>query len=184
MTKSNFTRYDNPSKAFHWATAALVFVTFLLGPGDFGHLIDTGVDPGTRLDIVWHESLGISIFAITLMRLFWVAVRPNAPEHQIAPGLRLVSRLVHMALWTLLLALPLSALMALASESHPLTLLGGLRINDWPWIGSSPLSGVADWGEVHKFLGDAIVWLAGIHAFGALFHHFKLKDKVLVSMLP
>ena len=29
-----------------------------------------------------------------------------------------------------------------------------------------------------------IVWVAGAHAAAALFHHFVLRDRVLVSMLP
>lgn len=184
MNKNPLDQYDGLSKAFHWATAIIVLATFLLGPGDFGHLIDAGIDPGTRSDIAWHESLGIVIFTLTFLRLIWVAMRPSSPRHQMAPGMRLLSRLMHLVLWTLLFALPLSALLALGTESHPLTLLGGLRINELPLIASSRLSGIADWGEAHKFLGDAIIWLAGIHAFAALYHHFKSKDEVLISMLP
>jgi cytochrome b561 len=30
----------------------------------------------------------------------------------------------------------------------------------------------------------AVVWLAGFHAAAALFHHFVLRDEVLLSMLP
>lgn len=184
MKKSKSDQYDAFSKALHWITAIMVFAAFLLGPGDFGHLIDSGIDPGTRIDIAWHESLGVSIFLITFLRLVWVSIRPSAPRHQLTPGLHFLSRLMHMALWLLLFALPLSALMSLGSESHPITLLGGLRVDELPWIATSYLAEIADWGEVHKFLGDSIVWLAGIHAFAALYHHFRLKDKVLNSMLP
>jgi cytochrome b561 len=37
---------------------------------------------------------------------------------------------------------------------------------------------------IHTWLGDAILWLAGFHALAGLYHHFILKDGVLVSMLP
>jgi len=184
LNRSKSDQYDVLSKAFHWITAIMVFAAFLLGPGDFGYLIDTGINPGTRFDIAWHESLGVGVFVVTFLRLIWVAIRPRVPQHQLALGLHFLSRLMHLALWMLLFALPLSALMALGSESHPLTLLGGFRINELPWIAASYLAGIADWGEVHKFLGDFILWLAGLHAFSALYHHFKLKDKVLHSMLP
>ncbi|MEX3946040.1 cytochrome b, partial [Paraburkholderia sp. BR10937] len=36
----------------------------------------------------------------------------------------------------------------------------------------------------HKWLGDTIMWLAGFHAFAALYHHVVLKDDVLITMLP
>ncbi|MGS0742388.1 cytochrome b [Glaciimonas sp. GG7] len=184
MIQNNSHQYDTLSKAFHWITAILVVIAFVLGPGDFGRLLHDGIDPGTRNDIVWHESLGITVFTLTFLRLIWVTVRPAAPRHQMATWMRLLSRLMHFVLWALLFALPLSALLALGTEGHPLTLLGGFRINELPFIANAYLSGLADWGDVHKFLGDVILWLAGIHALAAIYHHIKLKDKVLTSMLP
>jgi cytochrome b561 len=37
---------------------------------------------------------------------------------------------------------------------------------------------------VHTILGNAIIWLAGLHGAAALFHHFILRDNILASMLP
>jgi cytochrome b561 len=37
--------------------------------------------------------------------------------------------------------------------------------------------------ELHTILGDAVVWVAGLHAAAALFHHFMLRDVVLTAML-
>lgn len=98
--------------------------------------------------------------------------------------MHIASKLAHGALWALLLALPMTALLALASEGHPLTLLGGVRFDQMPLFANSPLAPLADWGEVHEFLGDAIMWIAGLHAVAAIFHHVVLKDRVLSSMLP
>ncbi len=184
MQQKSLTQYDNLSKAFHWITAIAVAIAFVLGPSDFGRLLHDGIDPGTRIDIVWHESLGITVFTLTLLRLVWVGVRRVTPRPQMTAWMRLLSQLVHLILWVLLFALPITALLALGTEGHPLTLLGGFRINELPLVANSHLSGLADWGEVHKFLGDVIMWLAGIHALAAVYHHFKLKDGVLKSMLP
>ncbi len=184
MKQKNLDQYDKLSKAFHWITAIIVVIAFVLGPEDFGRLLDDGIDPGTRNDIIWHESLGIAVFTLTFLRLVWVAVRPDAPRLQMTAWMHLLSRLMHFVLWALLFALPLTALLALGSESIPLTLLGGFRINELAFIANSNLSGLADWGEVHKFLGDVIMWSAGIHALATMYHHIKLKDGVLTSMLP
>lgn len=184
MKQKNLDQYDKLSKAFHWITAIIVVIAFVLGPEDFGRLLDDGIDPGTRNDIIWHESLGIAVFTLTFLRLVWVAVRPDAPRLQMTAWMHLLSRLMHFVFWALLFALPLTALLALGSESIPLTLLGGFRINELAFIANSNLSGLADWGEVHKFLGDVIMWSAGIHALAAMYHQTKLKDGVLTSMLP
>lgn len=183
MNKSPI-QYDTLSKALHWITAAMVVAAFVLGPGDFGRIVDGGLDPVTRGDIIWHESLGVAVFVLTFLRLIWVAIRPGAPQHQMPAWMLGLSRVAHFVLWALLFFLPVSALLALGSESHPLTLLGGLRIEAMSLIANAHLSGLADWGEIHKFLGDVIMWVAGIHALAALYHHIKLKDEVLSSMLP
>ena len=177
-------RYDRISITFHWLTALAVAIAFTLGPGDFGQLVKQGVDPGSRLDIVWHESLGMLVFVLTFLRLLWITTRPRPPQSNMAQWMRLASRATHIALWALLLMLPTTAVLSLMTEGTPLTLLGGIRINGSTLLANSVLNGVVDWGEVHKLLGTAIIWLAGLHAGAALFHHFKLKDGVLRSMLP
>ncbi len=98
--------------------------------------------------------------------------------------MHLMGRLMHVALWTLLLALPVTAFMALGSEGHALTLLDGVRIDQFPMIANSAFAKWFDWGDVHKFLGDAVMWLAGLHAAAAIYHHLVLKDGVLSTMLP
>ena len=177
-------RYDLPSLVFHWLTAIVVTVAFILGPGGFGRLMHQGVDPATRSDIVWHETLGVAVFVLTLLRLLWVAVRPAAPQFAASPLMSLAAKAGHIGLWALLLILPITALLALGSEGHPLTLLGGLRLDSIPFFSTTSLGELADWGDVHGLLGDLIMVLAGVHAAAAVFHHVVLKDGVLRSMLP
>ena len=184
MNRSSNTRYDTLSLALHWIAAITVTTAFILGPGGFGRQIRNGLDPATRSDIVWHESLGILVFVLTVLRLIWVARRPAKPTFQMAGWMHLASRFTHIALWALMLALPISALLALGGEGHPLTLLGGVRVDKMPAIAESAIARWADWGDVHGLLGDAIMWLAGLHAAAAIYHHFMLRDGVLSAMLP
>lgn len=184
MNPNPTSHYDGLSRAFHWVTAIAVTTAFILGPGGFGRLMRQGVDPATHRDIVWHESLGLLVFVLTVLRLVWVAFRPAAPKVAMAGWMRMAGTLVHVGLWTLLLALPITAVLTLGSEGNPLTLLGGLRIDQMPWIANSAIAPLADWGDVHKLLGDTIVWIAGLHAVAAIFHHVVLKDRVLHTMLP
>jgi cytochrome b561 len=86
-----------------------------------------------------------------------------------------------LAMYCLLVALPVTATLGAWLEGHPLTLLTGDHIG--PLLHESHAVG-ATIAKVHTWLGDAIMWLAGLHACAALFHHFVLKDGVLASMLP
>jgi cytochrome b561 len=91
------------------------------------------------------------------------------------------SKLVHWLLYGLLLLLPATAISGAWLEGHPLTLLGSIRIG--PWIAEAHAVG-ASIATLHTWVGDTILWVAGVHAAAALYHHFVLKDRVLRSMLP
>lgn len=184
MNTKASTHYDTVSRAFHWLTAIIVTVAFVLGPEHIGRMMRQGVDPATHMDIVWHESLGIAVFVLTLLRLLWVALRPAAPRFEMAAWMQAAAKLAHLGLWVLMLALPATAMLALGSENHPLTLLGGLRLGSMPFITNLPIAEMADWGDVHGFLGDAIMAIAGLHAAAAIYHHVVIKDGVLKAMLP
>ena len=62
-----------------------------------------------------------------------------------------------------------------------LPILGGVTVA--PPLHESHALG-AKIAEVHTWLGDTILWLAGAHAVAGLYHHYVLKDGVLLSMLP
>jgi cytochrome b561 len=177
MSNQKSSHYDPLNRAFHWLTAIAVAIAFVLGPGGFGRLMRQGVDPATRSSIVWHETLGLLVLALTLLR-------PAAPQFEMASWMTTLAKLMHLALWTLMLVLPATALLALGSEGHPLTLLGGVRLDEMPLIANSSIAGLADWGDVHGFLGDALMALAGLHAAAAVYHHVVMRDGVMLAMLP
>lgn len=171
-------RFSPVAVAFHWLTAIVVLVAFIFGPGGseervYSHARD--------FDRSLHETLGLCVLALVVLRLLWrlVDVRPALIE-----GPRWMNqgaRAVQWAMYFLLLALPFTAMAGAWLEGHPLTLLGGLELA--PPIASAHEAGALI-AEVHTWLGDAIMWLAGVHALAALYHHFMLKDGVLVGMLP
>ena len=88
---------------------------------------------------------------------------------------------VHGLLFLLLLAVPLTAVTGAWLEGHSLTFVAGLRIA--PLLPEAHAAGAVI-AEIHTWLGDAILWVAGSHASVALLHHYVLRDRVLQSMLP
>lgn len=184
MTPSSVHQYDLVSRIFHWLTALMVSVAFVLGPGGFGRLMRRGVDPASRIDIVWHESLGVAVLVLTALRILWVSSRPTPPVFLMARWMQLTQKFVHGTIWFLLLSVPLTALVALGGKLRPATLLGGIRWEQLSLIAEWPLSKMADWGDVHSFLADVLIWLAGFHALAAIYHGVVLKDGLLAAMLP
>jgi len=88
---------------------------------------------------------------------------------------------VQGVLYLLLFAVPLTAIAGAWLEGHPLTLLAGIEIS--PRLGMAHGAGALI-SELHGLLGDALLWLAGMHAIAALYHHYILGDAVMDSMLP
>jgi cytochrome b561 len=171
-------RYGAVAQAFHWLTAAVVLVAFIYGPGGSEQRVYSAA---RDFDRTLHETLGVTVFILAAARLGWRAMdrRPDPPA--IPRWMGVASKAVQVALYVLLFALPITAVCGAWLEAHPVTLLGGVKIE--PMIAESHALG-AQLAKVHGWLGDTIMWLAGAHALAALFHHFFLKDPVLVSMLP
>ena len=172
------TRYGHIAQIFHWLTAILVLVAFIYGPGGSEQRVYL---PSRDFDRQLHETLGLCVFALVALRLVWrwFDTRPNATPS--APWMALSAKLVQAALYVLLFAVPMTAIAGAWLEGHPLTLLAGIEIA--PRIGISHDLG-STIAEIHTWLGDALLWLAGLHAAAAIFHHVILKDRVLLTMLP
>ena len=91
------------------------------------------------------------------------------------------AKILRISLYVLLFAVPLTAITGAWLEGHPVTLLAGIEIA--PMLARSHDTG-ATIASVHTWLGDTILWIAGLHGLAGLYHHFVLKDDVLASMLP
>ena len=171
------TRYSAVAQILHWLTVIFVGAAYLLGEGGPESRIYSD-ERATQLNL--HETFGMAVLAVFVLRLLWrFFERP--PEVPMAPWMRLLSRLVHVALYALLAALPLTAVFGAWLEGHPVTLLGLGEIGPFFTLNHDLGHQLS---EIHETLGDVIIWLAGFHAAAALYHHFFLRDRVLVTMLP
>jgi cytochrome b561 len=178
MTQRYLARYGSVAQAFHWVTAILVLVAFIYGPGGSEQRV---YSPARDFDRQLHETLGMCVFAIVVMRVLWrmVDIHPDPPP--VSRWMGIAAKAVQWALYLLLFALPLTAIAGAWFEGHPLTLLAGVEIP--PLLALSHDAGTRI-ATIHTWLGDAVLWLAGFHALAAIYHHIVLKDGVLASMLP
>lgn len=178
MEDRTITRYSVPAQLLHWLTAILVLVAFIYGPGGSEERIYSAARDADRQ---LHETLGVCVLTLVALRILWRAF-DKRPEHPPGPRwMALAASVVQGALYVLLVGVPLTAICGAWLEGRSLTLLAGVLV-------PSPLPTSHDLGaviaEIHTWLGDAILWLAGAHALAGLGHHYVLKDGVLRSMLP
>jgi cytochrome b561 len=168
----NAHRYGAIAQAIHWLTAILVVAAWLVaGTWRGGH-------PEMK---VLHETLGLAVFALVIVRIAWRHLDTRPPE---LPGnglLALAARLMHWALYALLVLIPLTAIIGSWLEGRPLTIYAIGAIG--PLLTTSP-SLAHKILNVHELLGTAMIWLAGLHAAAAIFHHVAFRDRTLRRMLP
>jgi cytochrome b561 len=178
MDRPTTLRFSFLGQALHWCTAIAVLAAFVLGPGGSESRVYAAARDADRQ---WHETLGLLVLALVVLRVVWRlgAKVPEPPAG--APWMTVAAKFVQVALYALLFAVPLTAIAGAWLEGHPLTLLAGIRIG--PLLAESRPAGPTI-AEIHTWLGDAIVWLAGLHALAGLYHHVVLKDGVLASMVP
>ncbi len=176
--KSADVRYSTVGMTLHWLTAIFVVIAFIYGPGGSEARVYA---PSRDFDRQLHETLGMIVLALAVIRIAWRAVAVVPAEVPAARWMSLSAKVVQRGLYLLLVAVPLTAIAGAWLEGHPLTLLGGINLNS---LVSEAHDTGAKIAELHTWLGDAILWLAGLHAVAALYHHLILKDGVLASMTP
>lgn len=182
---SNSQNFSYTAIGFHWLVA--VMLVGMLGVGFYmTGLGDEEISLKFSL-YQWHKSFGILILLLTLARLGWRFLNPSPPP--LDSGWRkAAAKISHVLLYAFTLLVPLAgwAMVSASPWNIPTVLFDTVP---WPHLpGLATLedkaSAEAAFKLVHKSLAYSTALLALLHAGAALHHHFILKDKTLVRMLP
>ncbi len=181
-------RYTRPAMVLHWLVAGLVAVNVALGL-TAELLPDDWIRPAIDL----HKSIGLTVLGLALMRLLWrLTHKPPPPPAKRGQLERLAAHATHLALYGLILALPLSgwihdSAFAYAAQ-HPLRLYGLLP---WPRIGfiqamapDAKQALHARWFAIHAALVYALYALLALHLAGVLKHQLWDREPALRRMWP
>ena len=167
------------SQLMHWGTVALVILAWFLG--QFDDIFPKGAARAASLFV--HISAGLAVISILVLRLFWRLGNPAPPiEHTVLGAwLDRAGRITHYVLYGLLIAAPVSGVVLQFARGDALPLFGLHEIAS-PWTGDRAFARSVK--GVHELMANGLVILAAFHAAAALFHHFVLRDRTLVRMLP
>ncbi len=176
--KATATRYTGMAIGLHWLTAVLIVVAFALG----WTLADMELSPQKLRWISWHKWLGITVLGLTALRLGWRLTHPVPPLPATVPAWQQgAAHAVHMLLYVLMFAIPLSGWLFSSAKGIPVVYLGILPLPDL--IGAD--EAVADrLRTLHEWLNYTLLAAFGAHVGAALKHHFIERDDVLTRMLP
>src|SRR5712671_2050488 len=99
MAQRALPRYGPVAQAFHWATAMLVLVAFIYGPGGSEERVYSSA---RDFDRQLHETLGTCVLALVVMRVLWRMVDTRAVPPQVPRWMGIATKALHWALYLLL----------------------------------------------------------------------------------
>jgi cytochrome b561 len=170
------TNYDDVAIALHWATALLVLTQFALAEtwDFFPH--DTSETMQST-----HVSFGILLTAVVVARVIWRLIPGHQMPTIVGGWVELASKGVHYLLYVLLVVQAGLGWTIGWAMGRPIHFFGVPIANP---IGALSRSTRHDIREIHSWVGWTIIIIALGHALAALYHHYRLHDRVLGRMFP
>lgn len=171
-------RYTGTAIALHWLIALALLAIF--GIGLYMH--ELPLSPAKLKLYSWHKWAGVTVFMLVAVRLGWRLTHPAPALPAAMPAAeRLLAGAVHVLLYLLMFAIPLSGWLMSSAKGFQTV-----------WFGLLPLPDLvpkdAALGDslqaLHFVLNMVLAGLVVAHAAAALKHHFVDRDDVLTRMLP
>ncbi|MDN3397541.1 cytochrome b [Psychrobacter sp. APC 3426] len=171
-TNSNLSKWSVTSRLFHWVSAVLLLVTWIM------ILLYDNLD--SNLYIGLHKAFGVSLLfwmiARVINRIFTKAPAPLAmPKWQL-----IISQLSHFALYAILIAMPLAGVLMSVYGGRPIDIFGLFQIP----VFVTPDRGLARfYNDVHTdIIWPMIIAFTVLHVGAALYHQFVKKDNVMARI--
>jgi len=170
--------YTTTAKGLHWLMAVLLIGLLALG----FYMQDLALSPEKLKLYSWHKWAGVTAFLLVFVRLAWrVTHLPPALPASMPKLMQLAAHAGHLALYGLMIAIPLSGWLMSSAKGFQTV-----------WFGLLPIPDLLDKNKetgdllqtVHMSLNFLFVAVLVGHVGAALKHHFIDKDDILTRMLP
>ena len=170
-------KYTRTAMLLHWLTVALVAALYGIG----WYMVDLPKGPGRGDAFALHKSLGMTVFALTLIRLGWrVAHRPPALPSDLPGWQRTLAHAVHHLFYLVLFLQPLLGYLSSSFSPYSSSYFG-LPLPDW---GDNNPRLNELFTELHVAGSVAMLALIVLHVLGALSHLLAAGDQLVRRMLP
>ena len=154
------------SRYAHWITATLILC--LVPMGLFVSVLKVGSTDRAEF-LAAHQSLGLAVFAVVAVRLLWLLFSPPpAPSPEVKAWERRLAQAVHIGLYAVILAFPLSGFFMSGYTGEAMQFFG--------WSMPSPVTpdkrAASIWIAAHDLVLPALFYaLISAHIGGVLKHH-------------
>ena len=176
--KNTAERYGSLSIGIHWLMLLLFVAVYAFI--ELRELYPKGSDPREAMK-AWHFMSGMLVFVLVWPRL---AARLSGPTPVIRPELTgwmpLATKLGHLALYALMIIMPLSGWLTFSAAGKPIPFFG----LELPALIGENKDLAKQLKELHETIGTLGYYLIGLHVVAALYHHYLRHDNTMTRMLP
>lgn len=168
--------YTRTAVALHWLIFGGIACAFAMG----WLMTDMAISPQKLKMYNWHKWLGITILALATLRGIWRLTHSPPPFVPMPLWQQRVAHSLHILLYVLLFAIPLSGWAYSNAVGYPIVYLGLWRLPDL--VARNRELG-AQLVALHEALGALLLLVLAVHVAGALKHHVLDRDDTLKRML-
>ena len=169
------TRYTTTAVVLHWTIAVLI--VGMLGVGVW--MTDLKVSPDKISLYTWHKWMGLTLLLLVLIRLGWRAKHAAPPLPSGLPGWQVfAAKMSHLALYFLMLAMPITGWLQNSAAGFPLTWFGLFKV---PALIGRDKGSFAFWQQTHEVLATMLMVLIAVHLLAAV-KHARARDGVFSRM--
>jgi len=177
MTNTSL-HYTKTAKSLHWLMALLLTGMIALGLT----MQDLPLSPQKLQLYAWHKWAGVSLFLLVIIRLAWRLMHPPPPlPWHMSTLQRMTAQASHVALYGLMLAIPLSGWLMSSAKGFQTVWFGVLPLPDL-LAKDKALGNLLQ--SVHWGLNVTLITTVTLHLAASLKHHFFDQDDILMRMLP
>jgi cytochrome b561 len=172
-------KYTKVAMAFHWLIAALIIWGFAIG----WIMTDIpGFTPAKLRYFSWHKWIGVTVLVLALARLVWRAGhRPPALPEAMHNWEKAAAHLGHIALYVLMLAIPVSGYLYSSAAGVQVVYLGILPL---PKLIDTNRALAAVLKPVHIYLNYTLLAAVAGHLLAVVKHQLIDRQRLLARMLP
>jgi cytochrome b561 len=168
-------RFAAASRLLHWLMAPMIIAMLFIGVG-----MAASVSRRYDLLVSIHRPLGIAILVLCVARIVNRFINPPPDLPDTVPSLqRFAAKASHIALYALMLIMPLVGCGMLSAARYPIVLYGPVRL---PPILPHDLILYAWLRELHTGLAYLLFAVVLAHLGAALYHGLIRRDGVFGSM--
>ncbi|MET0333339.1 MAG: cytochrome b [Rhizobacter sp.] len=170
-------RYSTVAIAFHWVLGLAIVGAFCMGV----YMSDLPFSPQRLKYYNWHKWAGVSILALSALRLLWRLTHRPPADPPMPAWQRGAAHATHFGLYILFFAVPLVGWAYSSAAGFPIVWFGVLPLPDFVSPDKALAEAIKPW---HGYLAYAMAVLVLMHIAAALKHQFIDRDGLISRMSP